>query len=87
MQLQEVAQKLRQQITLREQAIRIPSDEDVARLVKEGYVRDKPHYYPADIGEFIQAWSKYLKDHPVLPIPKRFIRWLQAKLRHGRRAS
>ena len=68
MQLEEVAQELRRQFELRDEKIRVPSDEDVSRLVEEGYVHHKPDYYHADMGEFIQAWPKYVKDHPSLPL-------------------
>lgn len=92
MQLQEVAQEVRNQINMRKKQMttqyrkmRLPSDEDISRLIKDGYIRDKSFYYHADIGDFIHAWSKYSEDHPSLTIPERFKRWLQTRLRRGTR--
>jgi hypothetical protein len=82
MQLNEIAHELRHQIALRAQDIPAPSDDDVKRLIEDNYIREKPHYYSADIGDFIQAWLKHLKDHPRLSITERFKRWFRARIRH-----
>lgn len=86
MQLEEVAEELRRQITLRQWELQVPSCEDVTRLIEEGYVHSKPQYYHADIGDFVQAWQKYLEEHSKLvehhlSLPKRVVQWLQVKLR------
>lgn len=81
MQQHEITEELQRQISLREQNIRLPSDDDINRLIEEGYIHEKPYYYHADIGDFFQAWSNYLKDHPSLSITERIKRWLQAKIK------
>ena len=81
MHIQEIAEELRKRIPFYWLNIPLPSDDDIIRLIERQYVSAKTHYYHADLGDFINAWFKWVEDHgehyPMVNVPKRFKRLVE----------